>query len=203
MKTRKFIQIAAASFLTVGFTVTVHSQPAGRGLPPAARDHIHTLLNQHGQIVRRLSLNDEGYVATTTSTNPVVATALRKHVAEMGDRLKSGLMVRRWDPAFAEYAAYYDQIDHQFEAIEGGLRATVRGRNPEAVKVAQNHARVIVDFATNGWEGHDRSHAAALDPASTAAATSAPAAGAAGKGDVAASAHPGCGSCCCRPGAPE
>lgn len=165
MKTSKLIPLVAASFITVGFAVSIQAQPAGRGMPADARANIHTLFNQHEQIVRNLTLTDKGYIATTTSTNPVVVAALKKHVAQMGDRLKSGLMVRRWDPAFAEYAAHYPEIDHQFEPTENGIRAVVTGRNPEAIKVAQNHAKVIVDFAENGWVAHDRSHPAALTKA--------------------------------------
>lgn len=162
MKTSKFIPIVAASFIVTGFSVSIQAQPAGRGMPADARANIHTLFNQHEQIVRNLTLTDKGYIATTTSTNPVVAAALKQHVTQMGDRLKSGLMVRRWDPAFAEYAAHYQEIDHRFEPMENGIRAVVTGKNPEAIKVAQNHAKVIVDFAEHGWTAHDRSHPAAL-----------------------------------------
>lgn len=202
MKTRKLFQLAVTSFAAVSFSVAIQAQPAGRGMPAESREAIHTLFNQHQQIVRKLTLTDTGYVATTTSTNAAVAAALQKHVRQMSDRLKSGLMVRRWDPAFAEYAAHYDGIGHQFEAIDGGIRATVTGRNAEAIKVAQNHAQVIVDFAAHGWEAHDRSHPAALtakadDPApaeksapSRACCLSKPAAGT--QADTA------CGAGCCR-----
>lgn len=162
MKTTNFFRLALTSFAAVNFSVSLHAQPAGRSLPFEAREAIHTLFNQHEQIVRKLTLTDAGYVATTTSTNAALAAALQKHVRQMSDRLKSGLMVRRWDPAFAEYAAHYDAIEHRFETIDGGIRATVTGRNAEAIKVAQNHAQVIVDFAAHGWEAHDRSHPAAL-----------------------------------------
>ncbi len=162
MKTRKLCQLALTSFAVVSFSVAIQAQPAGRGMPVEARESIHTLFNQHEQIVRKLTLTDTGYVAITTSTNATVAAALQKHVRQMSDRLKAGLMVRRWDPAFTEYAAHYEAIEHQFEAIDGGIQATVSGKNANAVKVAQNHARVIVDFAAHGWEAHDRSHPAAL-----------------------------------------
>jgi len=202
MKTTKCIRLALTSCAAVSVAFSIHAQPTGQGMPVEAREAIHTLFNQHEQIVRKLTLTDTGYVATTTSTNAAVAAALKKHVGQMSDRLKSGLMVRRWDPAFSEYAAHYDQIEHQFEAVDGGIRATVTGRNAGAIKVAQNHAEVIVDFAAHGWEAHDRSHPAALtakvdDPApaeksapSRACCLSKPAAGAA--------ADTACGTGCCR-----
>lgn len=202
MKTRKLLRLALTSFAVVSFTVVVHAQPAGRGMPAEAREAIHTLFNQHEQIVRKLTLTDTGYVATTTSTNAAVAAALQKHVRQMSDRLKSGLMVRRWDPAFAEYAAHYDQIEHQFETMDGGIRATVSGKNAEAIKVAQNHAQVIVDFAAHGWEAHDRSHPAALTARADnqeSAAKSGPAhACCSSKPATGASAAAQCGSGCCR-----
>jgi hypothetical protein len=178
MNTRKIIQIAAA-FMAAGFTTSACAQPAGRGMPVEARKAIHTLFNHHDQVVRRLTLTDRGYVATTTSTNPVVAEAIQRHVGQMGERLKAGLMVRRWDPAFAEYASNYDRIEHQFEPVDGGISATVTGKTSDAVKIAQNHAKVIVDFVNHGWEAHDRAHPAALtvearsetDPAPAAKST--------------------------------
>lgn len=202
MKTRKLIQLAARSLAVVSFAVTLHAQPAGRGLPAEAREAIHTLLNQHEQIVRKLTLTDTGYQALTTSTNPAVAAALKKHVGQMSDRLKAGLMIRRWDPAFAEYVAHYDEIEHQFEAVDGGIRATVTGKNAGAIKVAQNHAQVIVEFAAHGWEAHDRSHPAALtaqadDPVSSEKAV-APRACCLSAPVASASSATQCGSGCCR-----
>ena len=162
MKTMKFIPLAAALLIAAGLSLTSLAQPEGRGMPPEARRAIHTLFNNHEQIAREVTLTDDGYTATTTSTNPVVAAALKKHVGQMAGRLKSGLMVRRWDPAFAEYVAHYDDMVHKLEPTADGMRATVTGKNANAIKVAQNHAKVIADFAANGWEGHDRSHPAAL-----------------------------------------
>ena len=202
MKTTKFIRLAVTSFAAVSFSAVVHAQPAGHGMPAETREAVHTLFNQHEQIIRKLTLTDTGYVAVTTSTNATVAAALQKHVRQMSDRLKSGLMVRRWDPAFAEYAAHYDQIEHQFETIHGGIRATVSGKNAEAIKVAQNHAQVIVDFAAHGWEAHDRAHPAALTAKSDhqdTAEKSAPArVCCSSKPATGAPAAAQCGSACCR-----
>ncbi len=48
------------------------------------------------------------------------------------------------------------------EPTKKGLKMTVTGKTPAAIKVAQNHASVNTDFAANGWEAHDRDHAAVL-----------------------------------------
>lgn len=135
------------------------------GMPPEARNNIHQLFNQHAAITRTVTLTQDGYVAVTESTDPKVVAALRGHVQQMSDRLKSGLMVRRHDPAFVEYAAHYGNITHTVQPTATGLKVTVTGKTPDAVKVAQNHASVVTDFASHGWAGHDRDHAKALTAA--------------------------------------
>jgi hypothetical protein len=136
-----------------------------QGMPPEARNNIHQLFNNHAAITRTVTLTKDGYVALTESSDPKVTAALRGHVQQMSDRLKSGLMVRRHDPAFVEYAAHYDNIAHTVEPTDKGLKVTVTGKTPDAIKVAQNHATVVTDFASNGWAGHDRDHAKALGAA--------------------------------------
>jgi hypothetical protein len=158
-KTTSFLVGALLSTgVFAGSTVDALSQ----GMPPESRENIHKLFNQHEQIERNVTLTKAGYQATTTSTNPVVIRAIQAHVNQMSTRLKSGLMVRRWDPAFAEYVNYCDDIEHEFAKIPNGIRANVTGKTPEAIRVAQNHAQVIADFAAHGWKAHDQSHPAAI-----------------------------------------
>jgi hypothetical protein len=142
----------------------------GQGMSPEARQNIHTLLDGHGQIQRDLKLTEYGYVATTQSTNDVIATALQNHVQQMQERLDSGLAVRRWDPAFAEFRAYYEQIEVRVEKTDSGVKVVALGKSPEAVKVAQNHARIINAFVNDGWSAHDAHHAAALSSTNHAVA---------------------------------
>ncbi len=148
----------------------------GQGMPPEARKNIHLLFNQHEAVTRTVTMTREGYVAVTESADPKVAAALREHVQQMAQRLQQGLMVRRHDPAFAEFAAHYADIRHTVEPTAQGLKVTVTGKTPAAIKVAQNHASVVTDFATHGWEVHDRDHAVALKGGATDAPTPAPAA---------------------------
>lgn len=131
-----------------------------QGMPPEAREKIHHLFDNHTKIKRTVTVTDTGYTALTESDDPATAAALKAHVKQMSERLKSGLMVRRWDPAFAEYVAHYDEMEHRYEPIEKGMKATVTGKAPLAIRVAQNHAKVISDFAAHGWEAHDRNHPA-------------------------------------------
>lgn len=149
--------------LAAALTVVLAPPMHGQGMPPGARQNIHTLLNGHDQIERVLTLTKDGYEAVTRSTNSTIAEALQNHVQQMQDRLDQGLAARRWDPAFAEYRSYYAQIDVQIETIESGVKVVATGRTPEAAKVAQNHASIINEFANAGWSAHDTFHPAVLN----------------------------------------
>lgn len=146
-------------------TMAAASMALGQGMPPEARENIHTLFNGHDKLQRELKLTDDGYEAMTQSKDEEIASALQKHVQQMQERLDSGLAARRWDPAFAEYRAYYDDIDFKVEKIEQGVKVVAHGKTPEAAKVARNHAKVINEFVNDGWDAHDRLHPAVLAPA--------------------------------------
>lgn len=131
-------------------------------MPPEAREQIHALLDNHAAIRREVKMTADGYTALTEANDPKVAAALKKHVGQMKDRLASGLSVRRWDPAFAEYCDHYKELEHQFTATDKGVLMTVKGRTAGAVKVAQNHAKVISSFVAHGWSEHDKEHGAVI-----------------------------------------
>lgn len=136
---------------------------AGGPLPPEAQEQIRALFSNHDKIRREVTETELGYTATTESNDPAVAAALKKHVRQMEDRLKQGLMVRRWDPAFEEYASHYKDMDTEFEKTEKGVRMTVKGRTPEAARVARNHAKVVSAFVAKGMDEHDVRHPKALE----------------------------------------
>jgi len=135
---------------------------SGQGMPSESRQTIHKLFDGHKEITRDVRFNSRGYEATTESDNPEVARAIKRHVSQMADRLKSGLMVRRWDPAFEEYVRHYDDIEHVFKPTRKGMKVIVRGRTDEAVKVAKNHTKVLAGFVAEGWGAHHRRHPVAL-----------------------------------------
>ena len=177
------LTVMAALMGTMAFST---SPVQAQGMPPENRKNIHALFSNHDKVTRTVEKTDKGYVATTESDDPQVVAALREHVKQMSSRLESGLMVRRWDPAFAEYVAHYQDIKHKFEKTKKGVRMTVTGKTPEAVKVAQNHAAVISEFVKDGWSAHDRNHPAVAE---TKEPTAAPP-GCCAKGKA--------GSCCAR-----
>lgn len=142
----------------------------GQGMPAEARNNIHQLFHQHTNATRKVTFTKDGYVAVTETDDPKLAKVLREHVSQMRGRLRGGRMVRGWDPAFRELAEHYDDISHRVEATEKGLRITVRGKTPEAVKVAKNHAEIVSGFATQGWAAHDARHPRVVDSAEAAKA---------------------------------
>ncbi len=150
----------SATLLALAFLGAQSGNARAQGMPPELRANIHRLFDGHDQLVRTVTLTRDGYTATTTSTNPVMAAALTAHVSQMSARLESGLMIRRWDPAFEQYVRHYADMKHEFTPLADGLKATVTGLTPTAVRVAQNHAQIIADFVAHGWSGHDRSHPA-------------------------------------------
>ena len=136
-----------------------------QGMPAAARENIHELFNNHNKITRKLDITEKGYTATTTTEDPALAKVLQSHVKQMEARLTAGYFVRRWDPAFAEYVAHYDDIDFTVEAVDNGVKVKAVGKTDDAIKVARNHAQVINEFVEHGWTAHDASHPAILTQA--------------------------------------
>lgn len=189
MNCRAMIGIATLSLVLVQGSISVRAQ----GMPPENRKNIHTLFNNHDKVKRTVEKTDKGYVATTESDDPAVAAALREHIKQMSERLESGLMVRRWDPAFADYVTHYKDIQHKVTKTKKGVRITVTGKTPEAIRAAQTHASVISEFVQDGWKAHDRSHPVAVESktTSTQAPATATQAGCCRKA--------GAGGCCARP----
>ncbi len=130
------------------------------GMPAEQRDTIHGLFDAHKAFSREVIETDEGYVSKTTSEDPKAVKLLQTHVKQMEGRLKDGLMVRGWDPAYVEFVNHYDDIDIQITNIENGISIVAIGKTPEAKMVARNHAGIVSQFINHGWKEHDNSHAA-------------------------------------------
>ena len=137
-------------------------EPMRGPLPAEQRAIIQFLADHHAELKRKVDMRKDGYAATTTTENKELAAKLKEHFAYMHKRLGSGAMVRRWDPAFAEFVEYHDRITTRIEQLENGVRVVVVGKTPEAVKVAQNHARIITGFTKQGAEAVHQEHKPAL-----------------------------------------
>lgn len=134
----------------------------GGPLPAEQKEEIHSLFSNHESIKREVKLTKDGYTAHTTSDDPKVAALLQAHVGAMEKRLDAGFPVRRWDPAFEEFFRHYEDLETKISKIEHGVAVAVKGKTPEAIKVAQNHAGIISGFVKKGEERHHAEHPAVL-----------------------------------------
>ena len=158
-KIRRRLFSFLSSLSLIGLAITLAPEDGtAQGMSPEIRDNIHTLFDQHSKVIRKVTLTENGYVALTESKDPNVAKVLRSHVKQMSERLQSGRMIRGWDPAFREMVQHYDDLTHKVETTTEGLKITVQGTTEAAIKVAQNHAKIITRFAENGWAEHDVRH---------------------------------------------
>lgn len=148
-----------------GVSLSWAKAPMRGPLPEEQRKIVHQLAEHHKELVRKVTMTEKGYTATTTTKNKELAAMLQKHVAYMKKRLDSGAMVRRWDPAYAEMVAHYDDLEATIEVIDGGVKATINGKTPRAVKIAQNHAKIVTSFTKKGTEELHKEHAATSDDA--------------------------------------
>ena len=172
MKTSNAFIIAITAALVASWSVFAEPPAkwhnAGKGGPGHGRMSddfrgvIHSLFAEHEKVERSVELTDDGYRAKTTSKDPKVAAMLRKHVSQMESRLDGGLSVRHWDPAFVELRDHYDDMSITLEKIDDGIAVSVVGKTPEAIAVAQNHAKIISGFVKKGDEQMHATHAAVV-----------------------------------------
>lgn len=112
---------------------------------------IHLLLMNHKQIERRVENLQSGVKTWTTSDNPEIAAAIQKHVREMHERMKEKRPIRQMDPVFRELFDHAGEIEFQIEDIDNGVVVKETSRNPEVVKLIQQHANMAVsEFVENG-----------------------------------------------------
>ena len=134
----------------------------GQGMPVENRDTIHELLGAHSKITREVKLTDDGYTSTTTSEDKHIVKALQRHVDQMEARMKKGLMVRGFDPAYVEFVSHYDDMEITITDIDNGVSVVAKGKTEAAKKVIRNHAGIISKFVANGMDEAHKAHAAAL-----------------------------------------
>lgn len=161
MMTRLFL--LAAALLAVP---TALAQGHGMGGHGGDMDTIHSLLDHHQAITRRVVDRPDGVETWTGSDDPAVAALIREHVRQMDARLGSGRPIRRWDPLFAEIFEHADAITMEIEDTETGVRVVETSDDPYVVRLIQQHAhRAVSEFAERGM---DRAHEPTPLPASPA-----------------------------------
>lgn len=114
---------------------------------------IHTLLANHEQIQREVEDIPGGVRTVTTSTDPAIAQAIRKHVQHMHERIEDGTPIRMMDPLFREIFEHHEAIDMRIEDIDGGVRVTETSEDPQVVLLIRQHARQAVsEFVDRGMK---------------------------------------------------
>lgn len=167
----KWIHTALIVITSAALQCPVAAQRPGKGRGAGGgpgggqgfQEAIHKLFENHKEIRRTVEMTADGYKARTVSDNREIAKTIQKHVKEMRERLGAGMMIRRWDPAFAELVEHYGDIEHEFKDVDGGVEVVARGKTPDAVKVVQNHARIVSGFAEKGTEQMHATHPRALN----------------------------------------
>jgi uncharacterized protein YdcH (DUF465 family) len=151
------------ALLLVFLPLSASAAPPMRGpLPEEQQQIIAEMAKRHLDFKRVVEVTKDGYQATTTTADKDLAAKLKSHLKYMSARLDSKAMVRRWDPAFVELVEYYDQLDTKITELEDGVRVVVTGKNANAVKVAQNHAKIVTGFTKEGDKAVEREHEPAL-----------------------------------------
>ena len=167
MKSVTILKLSGALLVLVMIQLSVF----GRGMPAEQRDTIHGLFDKHAKFQRVVTKTEDGYISKTTSDDPEAVKLVQTHVKQMEGRLKEGLMVRGWDPAYVEFVKHYDDIDIQITNIDQGISIVAIGKTEEAKEVARNHAGIISKFIDHGWEEHDRKHPAVYSNSEASQAT--------------------------------
>ena len=156
----KLVACLAVVLCTVSLA-TFAERPRGP-IPADQQDLIRLMAGQHESMTRVVTEMPDGYLATTTSTDPAIVEALRDHLRYMKARVEAGGRVRGWDPAFREMFGHHRDLRTEAREVDGGIEVRVRGLTPDAIEVARNHGRVVSRFVAEGQAAVQRPHPVAL-----------------------------------------
>jgi hypothetical protein len=116
------------------------------------RADIHELLFNHERITRTVTNLPDGIRTVTESDDPEIASAIKKHVAQMLERVKEGR-----DPGLPiESAALRslfpagDKIKTTYQPTGKGSVVIQTSTDPMVVKALQDHAAEVTDLAARG-----------------------------------------------------
>lgn len=125
----------------------------GGGAMREVMNLIHSLLDDHLKIERKVEDIPGGVLTVTTSKDPKVTERLRTHVRQMKQRAEQGLPIRMWDPLFVELLKHADDVTFVIEDVEGGVRVTMTSEDAYATRLIRQHAhRGVSEFVKDGWD---------------------------------------------------
>ena len=116
------------------------------------RRDLHDLFSNHDRIKRAVTNLPDGIRTVTESDDPQVAATIKKHVVEMGQRVKEGrdpgLPIET--PALHAIFSHKDKIKTAYEVTEKGIIVVQTSTDADAVKALQEHAAEVTDLAQRG-----------------------------------------------------
>jgi hypothetical protein len=116
------------------------------------RREIHSLLFNHDRIKRSVTNLPDGIRTVTESDDPEIAETIKKHVAEMGQRVEEGrdpdLPIQ--SPALHSIFRYKDKIKSTYEVTDKGIIVVQTSTDARAVKALQDHAADVTDLVQRG-----------------------------------------------------
>lgn len=116
------------------------------------RRDLHDLFFNHDRIKRNLTNLPDGIRTVTESDDSQVAETIKKHVAEMGQRVEEGrdpgLPIET--PALHAIFRHKDKIKTTYEVTEKGIIVVQTSTDAAAVKALQDHAAEVTDLAQRG-----------------------------------------------------
>ena len=116
------------------------------------RRDLHGLFFNHDRIKRTVANLPDGIRTVTESDDPQVAETIKRHVAEMGQRVEEGrdpgLPIET--PALHAIFRHKDKIKSTYETTEKGIIVVQTSTDATAVKALQDHAAEVTDLAQRG-----------------------------------------------------
>jgi hypothetical protein len=113
---------------------------------------IRELFFNHDRIKRTVTNLPDGIRTVTESDDPQVAATIKKHVADMGQRVEEGrdpgLPIET--PALHSIFRDNDKIKSTYETTEKGVIVVQTSTDASAVKALQDHAAEVSDLARRG-----------------------------------------------------
>jgi hypothetical protein len=113
---------------------------------------IHALLANHDRIKRTVTNLPDGIRTVTESDDPQIAAMIKKHVAEMGQRVRAGddpgLPIE--SPALRAIFRNKDKIQTSYESTATGIIVTQTSTDPSTVALLQEHAAEVTDLVKGG-----------------------------------------------------
>ncbi|MCM2373979.1 hypothetical protein [Aporhodopirellula aestuarii] len=127
-----------------------------------AKDHQDFFyLIEHRDDIRRTVKNLPNGVETLTESDVEdVASMIQMHVEAMYDRMENANPIRMRDPIFREVFANAKKIQLDIEHTDLGVRVKETSSDPYAVKLVQEHAKVVSLWIKNGYSELPKNHPA-------------------------------------------